>query len=189
MPALPYTISTADSESHRGELEALVRWFDLPLGNIGEFAPLSAAELPADPTTMLVHDRHMTVRVEAYHKSLVDVQVLAEHREDHVYGRQILLARRSDGEVVQYGIMRIDMRRLSEKARREVETHSAPLGRVLIRHKALRDVELIALWRIRPAAALVEHLGVPANAPIYGRSARILLDKQPAVELLEIVKV
>jgi chorismate-pyruvate lyase len=189
MPSPPCTISSADSESHRGELESLLRWFDLPLREIGQFEPVSAEELPGDFATLLVHDGHMTVTVEAHHKSLVDVQVLAEHRDVHLYGRQILLTRRSDGAVVQYGVMRLDMRRLSEKARREVETHAAPLGRVLIRHKALREVELIALWKIQPAPALAKHLSIPMDKPVFGRSARILLDKQPAVELLEIVKV
>lgn len=189
MPSPPCNISSLHSESHRGELESLLGWFDLPLREIGRFEPVSAEELPGDFATLLVHQRHMTVTVEAHHKSLVDVQVLAEHRAAHLYGRQILLTRRSDGAVVQYGVMRLDMRRLSDKARREVETHAAPLGRVLIRHKALRDVELIALWKILPAPALAKHLDIPINEAVYGRSARILLDKQPAVELLEIVTV
>lgn len=189
MPPPPCTISSADSESHRGELGALVGWFDAQLSQLGRFEPVAARDLPVDFATLLVHHSHMTVTVEAFHKSLVDVQVLKEHREKDLYGRQILLTRRSDGAVVQYGIMRIDLRRLSEKARREVETHAAPLGRVLIRHKALRDVELIALWKIQPAAALAAHLGIAADVPVFGRSARILLDKQRAVELLEIVTV
>ncbi|MEX2170283.1 MAG: hypothetical protein WD851_13300 [Pirellulales bacterium] len=189
MPPPPCTISSADSESHCGELETLVRWFDTQLGQLGHFEPVAAGELPADFSTLLVHHSHMTVAVEAFHKSRVDVRVLTEHREADLYGRQIVLTRRSDGAVVQYGIMRIDMRRLSEKARREVETHAAPLGRVLIRHKALREVELIALWKIEPSNALAAHLNIPTGEPVYGRSARILLDKRPAVELLEIVKV
>lgn len=189
MPPPPCSISADEGQSHRGEMESLVQWLGIDLSHIGKFEPVAASDLPPDFANLLVHHSHMTVTVEAYHDSLVDVRVLEEHREGDGYGRQILLTRRSDGATVLYGIMRIDLRQLSEKARREVESHAAPLGRVLIRNNVLRDVELIALWKIMPGDRLTEHLGVTTGKPIYGRSARILLDNLPAVELLEIVTV
>jgi hypothetical protein len=63
-----------------------------------------------------------------------------------------------------------------------------PLGRVLIRHNVLREVELTALWRIVPGPVLREHLQPASDTPIYGRSAQILVDERPTVQLLEIVK-
>jgi chorismate-pyruvate lyase len=84
--------------------------------------------------------------------------------------------------------MRIDLTGLPEKARTQIETHAAPLGRVMIRNNLLREVELLALWRVQPAAPLRELLGLSEGEEIYGRSARILVDGRPAVELLEIVK-
>ena len=65
---------------------------------------------------------------------------------------------------------------------------SQTLGRVLIEHDVLREVELITLWRITPGPVLQKQLGVGESDSIYGRSAQILVDERPTVQLLEIVK-
>jgi hypothetical protein len=59
---------------------------------------------------------------------------------------------------------------------------------VLIRHNVLREVELVTLWRIEPAAELQRQLQLPDSSPIFGRSAQILVDERPTVQLLEIAK-
>jgi len=61
-------------------------------------------------------------------------------------------------------------------------------GRVLIEHNVLREVELITLWQIEPGSVLRQHLQVNGKAPLYGRTAQILVDERPTVQLLEIVK-
>jgi chorismate-pyruvate lyase len=60
------------------------------------------------------------------------------------------------------------------------------LGRVLIRHNVLRHVELQQLWHVNPSPQLRELLQLAAGEPLYGRSARIVVEGRPAVELLEI---
>jgi chorismate-pyruvate lyase len=131
----------------------------------------------------------MTVTVEAFHKSEVDVRVLKEHREGDVYTRCSLLVRQSDGAVVQFGIMWINLKGLSDQVRAEIEAHKTPLGRVLIRHNVLRRVELQRLWRIHPGPYLREKLEIQASTEcVFGRSAGIIVEGRQAVELLEIVK-
>ena len=78
---------------------------DVPLYEV-----IPADEMPEPYHRLLVHDQHMTVTVEAHHKSLVDVEVLAEHRDDGNYARKILLVTQKDRKVVQYGIMRFNFR-------------------------------------------------------------------------------
>ena len=46
----------------------------------------------------------------------------------------------------------------------------------------------ITLWRIEPGPALRTHLQLADGAPVYGRSAQILVDERPNVQLLEIVR-
>jgi chorismate-pyruvate lyase len=76
---------------------------------------------------------------------------------------------------------------LPAAAREEITTQRLPLGRVLIKHNVLREVELITLWRITPGPALKSHLQLTTDEPIFGRSAQILVDERPTVQLLEIV--
>ena len=59
---------------------------------------------------------------------------------------------------------------------------------MLIEHNVLREVELITLWKIAPGPVLRQHLQLSGKTPIYGRSAQILVDERPTVQLLEIVK-
>jgi chorismate-pyruvate lyase len=107
--------------------------------------------------------------------------------EDPYYARKILLRRQSDGRVVQFGIMRVDFRFLGDVVRREIESQSTPLGRILIRHNVLREVELFKLWRVAPGEDLCRSFQCAVDEPTYGRTALIHCNRQPAIELLEIV--
>lgn len=169
------------------EPAALASLFYDSLSTVGEFAPVEAEALPQVYKSLLAHDDHMTVTVEAWHNSLVDVGVLHEVRDGDCYAREILLTRQRDGGVVQYGIMRIDLTGLPEIVRLEIESQALPLGRILIRHHVLRQVELVQLWQVKPAEALRLAMKLDSEEALYGRTARILVEGKPAVELLEIV--
>lgn len=156
---------------------------------LGQFEPVEVDQLPDAYRSLLAHHDHMTVTIEAWHNSLVDVRVLSEHRDGNLYGRQIVLTRQRDQGVVQYGIMRIDLSGLPEIVRLEIESHALPLGRIMIRHHLMREVELEQLYRVTPGAKLQAALKLESNSPreLYGRTARILVEGTPVVELLEIV--
>jgi len=162
-------------------------FFDSP-ERLGPLTPVGEADLPADYLTLLAHTGHMTITLEAWHESLVDVRVVREVKEPDRYARHSLLSRRTDGRIVQSGIMRIDLTGLPPQVRGAVELGECPLGRILIRAGLLREVELRALWRIAAGPTLAGELAIRPGAVIYGRSARILVEGRPAVELLEIVR-
>lgn len=144
-----------------------------------------ASELPPAYKSLLDHDDHMTVTVEAFHDSLVDVEVLEHKTDDQYYSRKILLKRRSDGRTVQFGIVRLTLALLDDHVRDEIIARKTPLGRILIKHHVMRRVELDALWHVTPGAELSKYFG--ADAATFGRTAWIHVNGQPAVELLEIV--
>ncbi|MDA8745888.1 hypothetical protein N9N28_14765 [Rubripirellula amarantea] len=175
------------SHSRRSELTSLVHLFVPGVEQLGDFTPVGEQDLPTGYAALLAHHDHMTVTLEAYHESLVAVQVVEERAEPAWYARQSLLARHSDRAVVQYGIMRIDLTGLPARVRECIETHAAPLGRILIKNNLLRHVELRALWRIEVGEQLATPLGIAVGEVIYGRSAAIHLSGNRAVDLLEIV--
>ncbi len=165
----------------------LATLFFSDLHELGRFEPSTVDRLPPDYRTLLAHTDHMTVALEAFHKAPVAVRALAEWRDDASYARCSLLSRQTDGAVVQFGIMRIWLADLPVAAQEEITSKRSPLGRVLIQHNVLREVELITLWRIAPGPVLREHLQVSGKTPIYGRTAQILVAERPTVQLLEIV--
>jgi chorismate-pyruvate lyase len=84
--------------------------------------------------------------------------------------------------------MRIWLSDLPAAAQEEIASKNEPLGRVLIKHNVLREVEVIKLWQIMPGPEHRHFLKVSAKTRLYGRTAQILLDERPTVQLLEIVK-
>lgn len=181
-------IAANDGRAHHDEMAALAGLFFQPIESLGKLTPVDSTDLPPAYQTLLAHNSHMTVTLEAFHSSLVDVQVVDEYPEADRYARKSLLSRQSDGRVIQLGVMRIDLRGLPPDAREDIENHTAPLGRVLIRSGVLREVEVIALWKIEPGDELRTALGCNFGEVVWGRSARILVDSRPTVELLEIIR-
>ena len=182
------TRTTSEAKLYTPSASRLAALFFSELAEIGQFEPAALDNLPEPYQNLLAHNEHMTVALESFHKSPVTVDALAEWRDDASYARASLLSRQSDRAVVQFGIMRIWLADLPAAAQDEIAEKKTPLGRVLIDHDLLREVELITLWEIIPGPVLQQHLGVNANSPIYGRTAQILVDERPTVQLLEIVK-
>jgi chorismate-pyruvate lyase len=179
---------TSDADLFTKSASRLATLFYSSLAELGQFEPVAVESLPPGYRTLLAHHDHMTVALESLHRSLVSVHALAEWRDEASYARASLLSRQSDGAIVQFGIMRIWLADLPADAQAEIASKQAPLGRVLIEHNVLREVELITLWRITPGPVLQKHLGMKAKQSIYGRTAQILVDERPTVQLLEIVK-
>src|SRR4029079_13462248 len=120
-------------------------------------------------------------------KSLVEIEALDEWQDESSYARASVLRRQTDGQVIQFGVMRIWLGDLPTAAQEEITSKRYPLGRVLIRHNLLREVAVLGLWRIEPGPVLRKHLGLDGKTPIYGRSAQILVEERPTVQVLEIV--
>jgi chorismate-pyruvate lyase len=179
---------TSDADLFSRSASRVATLFYSNLGELGRFEPVAVESLPPEYRTLLAHHDHMTVALESFHGSLVAVHALAEWRDEASYARTSLLSRQGDGATVQFGMMRIWLADLPAAAQAEIASKQAPLGRVLIEHNVLREVELITLWKIQPGPVLIKHLGVNAKEPIYGRTAQILVGERPTVQLLEIVK-
>jgi len=179
--------ATPPTSPTKRELLQLVSLFYHHLRQLGEFSERTASKCPEPYRRMLAHEAHMTVTVEQRHGCEVDVEVLATERTATHYIRKILLRRKSDARVVQYGIVRLALEALEPIVRDEIMAQRLPLGRVLIEHDVMRQVQLNALWEVHCAPELATLFGVAPGHVTYGRTALIYCDGEPAVELLEIV--
>jgi len=180
---------------------SLVQLFCSP-EEFGVLRGIPPAEVPEPDRTLLDHRSHMTVAMERFHDGLVQLRVVAKASDQLVsgaahrdwYAREILLEN-SRGELVQYGIVRIDLTHLDAATAEAIRAARRPLGRILIEAGMLREVNGVKLLEVLPGPHLLTLLGSGAAgsaavAPLrrlYGRVADIQLDGRPAVELLEIV--
>jgi chorismate-pyruvate lyase len=158
-----------------------------PSGYLAQFEPVPAAQVPPPCHGLLVHEHHMTVTVEAFHREKVDVKVLEQVRGLSAYARKILLVTQKTRRVVQFGLVRIHLQYCSPAVREEILSGQTPLGRILIQHNVLRRIEPTSYLRVVPGPAMMEWFGLREPLPTYGRLALIHCDGKPAIELLEIV--
>lgn len=171
----------------RVSLTALLSLFYQDTSQLGTFRRVASELMPEIHRGLLAHNEHMTVTVEAYHKDSVEVVVLQSTTTPEVYSREILLKTHAAHKVVQYGIVRLHLRYLADRPKFEILQEHKPLGRVLIEHQVLREVELFDLWEVSCGPSLAEFFGVPVGTKTFGRTAMIHCDNEPAIELLEIV--
>ncbi len=169
------------------DLDELVGVFFDFRDELATFRPVEASAMPEVPRRLLAHHEHMTVTVESHHRTPVRVDVLQTVVAGDVYAREILLRRTSDDGVVQYGIVRLHMGLLPEDVQREITARSKPLGRILIDHDVMREVECIALWEVAAGPRLRALFAMREGEATYGRTALIHCGGAPAIELLEIV--
>ena len=168
-------------------LDHLVSLFYDNLAPLGTFREVLVEEMPEPYRRLLAHHEHMTVSVERHHNCKVDVEVLAAKQIGDYYARKILLHRQTDQRVVLFGIPRLNLRLVSDDVKREILAENKPLGRVLIDHNVLREVQLASLYLVTPGPELCNLMKLPAPLATYARTAFIYCDGYPAVELLEIV--
>jgi hypothetical protein len=197
--------SEPDSRDPVARAAAIVRLF-CGLAEFGECRSVMPDQVPEPARALLDHRSHMTVAMERFHGCDVRLRVVAQADDgrehgpnDGWYAREILLETPA-GEIVQHGIVRIDLTHLDVPTARAIREGRRPLGRILIEAGMLREVQGVNLLEIMPGPHLQELFRLmgprPAGsspaapvseAPVYGRVADIQLDGRPAVELLEIV--
>jgi hypothetical protein len=135
-------------------------------------------EVPEPYHQLLVHTHHMTITVEEYYRSLVDVRVLSWKRTGSEYARKILL---------QFGLVRINLTVCPELVRNEILEGKTPLGRVLMQNNMLRRIEPVAFLRVSLSRTMAEWFGAEQGTTTYGRLGVIYTGDRPAVEVLEIL--
>ena len=148
---------------------------------------VTADAVPEPYHRLLVHHHHMTVTVEEYFGSRVNVRVKDRRHDGNTYARKILLELQSDGRIVQFGVVRIRLDFCSEPVRAAILEEKTPLGRILIEHDVLRRIEPMAYLRVTTGDLLTKWFGLNEPQVTYGRLGIIHCDGQPAIEVLEIL--
>ncbi len=148
-------------------------------------------EIPHPQDQLLVHHGHMTELLQKHHGRPVEVHVQDWRLDGDLYTRKIALTPAGTDKVVEWGIVRLDFRYMSDAVREEILARRKPLGAILIAHKVLRRIK--PRWFLRfPVSGPVLRLFEPpaASEPdgfAYGRIGTIYCNEEPAIELLEVV--
>lgn len=148
---------------------------------------MKTADLPEDPRSLLVHNRHMTATLNAHYGQSVALRVLSHRDERAGYRRKILLMIDAGARVVEFGIVRLNLESLPVEARKEVQARKLPLGEILAKYDVMTRVEPRWYLYFSPPSPIVQYFAPRPPREAYGRLGVIYCDGQPAVELLEVV--
>jgi hypothetical protein len=168
--------------------EALLRLFHPPEESFATIRAAESGDVVEPYRSLLDHRSHMTVAMDRHHGGAVGLRVVTVCDPGDggaEYAREILLER-SPGEVVLYGIVRIDLRTVDGATASAIRAARIPLGRLLIEAGFLRDVHHVSLLHVIPGRGLSGLFGRVHAGATFGRVADISLSGRPAVELLEV---
>ncbi len=179
-------VGSGQAMNPRDELLSLTDLFPEPEALFLGAEHIPSAVTPEPYKTMLVHDHHMTVAMETHHGCAVDVRVIDSKLNGNEYARKILLLKHGTLSVVQFGIVRFHLEYVTQAVREQIIAGQIPLGRILINHNVLRNIDLGAILEITAGPGLATYLPMPVGAVTYGRLATIFCNRLPAVDLLEI---
>lgn len=157
----------------------------------GYFAPecsiIQPENIPQPSDELLVHHQHMTVVLQRHHGGPVQVHVLEEHLDGDRYTRKIKLTPVGSEKVVEYGIVRLDLRFMPDAVKQEILAKRKPLGAILIEHKVHRRIKPRYFLRFPEGSAVLKLFGHDSGQTLCGRLGTIYCDEEPCIELLEIV--
>ena len=145
-----------------------------------------AKDMPEPYHTLLVHDRHMTVTLEDFWKSPVNVHVIDCHEDGPLYTRKISLSN-DTGRSVEYGAVQIDLSCCSDAVRQQIVSRDTPLGRILVDNDVMTRINCRLYFRLTPTPEIMRTYGLDNNEPLYGRFATVEFDSQPAMILIEVM--
>lgn len=147
---------------------------------------LSPDRMPQPYRRLLVHHGHMTETLRSHHGREVALKVLAARQDGDSYQRRIILTLADSDRVVEIGLVRIHLQFTDEDVRRRILARQTPLGDILIRANVLRRIEPRWYYRFDGACPLLADFDRRIT-DAYGRLGTIYCNRQPAIELLEIV--
>jgi len=153
----------------------------------GAWEAVKPEAMPDSFRRLLVHRDHMTTKLRAFHGAEVELRVLAERLDGDVYRRKIVLTLSGTARVVEFGVVRIDLRFVPGVVRNSILNGRRPLGEVLIDNAVMRRIEPRWYLRFPASCAMLAEAGLAPSGDVFGRIGTIFCNGEPAIELLEVI--
>jgi hypothetical protein len=149
--------------------------------------PIAPDRIPQPYQSLLVHQRDMTLTLEAHFGGRVALRPLATFTVGPWYYRRVLLAQEYSGRPVEMGAIRMKLAALPRKVQADIRRNQVPLGRLL------RDAGVDFTSMPREFFAVVpnpEMMGVfwmREPRTLYGRRTEVLLDGRAIGDIVEVL--
>ena len=149
--------------------------------------PIAPDDIPQPYRSLLVHQRDMTLTLEAHFGGRVVLRPLSTFTAGPWYYRRVLLAQEYSGRPVEMGAIRIKLAAFPRKVQAEIRRNQVPLGRIL------RDggVDFTSMPReffaVAPNAEMMGVFWMREPRTLYGRRTEVLLDGKALGDIVEVL--
>jgi chorismate-pyruvate lyase len=148
---------------------------------------LPPESIPSPYRSLLVHERDMTMTLEAHHDGRVVLRTLSSFREGHSYVRKVLLAEEVSGRPVEMGIIAVDLDAFSRPIRDRILRGQVPLGRLLREGGVDYLSRPTAFLAIEPNSELLGVFWMGKPRTLYGRQTELTLKGRKIGDVVEIL--
>ena len=123
---------------------------------------------------LLVHDRDMTPTLEAHYGQTISLKVLEKKQVGQVLLRRVLLVGDADGQVTEFGAIRIDLSLFDDQPRQMILACHRPLGGILAQFAIEHICCATRYFRVRPDDVIAAALGGDCGDTLFGRHNQML---------------
>jgi hypothetical protein len=149
--------------------------------------PIQPDDIPSPYRSLLVHERDMTLTLEAHFGGRVVLRPLSTYQRGAWYYRRVLLAQEYSGRPVEMGAIRIRLAAFSPEVRAEILRNAVPLGRILrdggVDFKSKAKVFLA----VTPNPEMMGVFWMREPRTLYGRQTEVLLAGKRIGDIVEVL--
>jgi hypothetical protein len=152
-----------------------------------ETRPIAPERIPSPYRSLLVHERDMTLTLEAHFGGRVLLRALSTFRKGSSYYRRVLLVQEYSARPVEMGAVRIDLMAFKPKIRSQILGNRVPLGRLLrdggVDYRSLPTVFLA----VTPNSEMMGVFWMREPRILYGRQTEMSIDGRKVGDIVEIL--
>lgn len=149
-----------------------------------EIAP---ARIPLPYRSLLVHERDMTLTLEAHFGGRVSLRALSTFQDGHSYFRRVLLVQEYSARPVEMGAIRIDLQAFAPRIRAAILKNRVPLGRVLrdggVDYRSLPTTFL----SVTPNSEMMGVFWMREPVTLYGRKTEMSVGGRKIGDIVEVL--
>jgi chorismate-pyruvate lyase len=143
--------------------------------------------IPLPYRSLLVHQRDMTLTLEAHFGGKVSLRPLSTFRKGAAYYRRVLLVQEYSARPVEMGAVRIDLGAFKPRMRQQILANRIPLGRLLREGGVDYRSEPRVFLAVKPNPEMMGVFWMREPRTLYGRKTEMSIDGRKVGDIVEIL--
>jgi chorismate-pyruvate lyase len=149
--------------------------------------PVDPDGIPMPYRALLVHERDMTITLEAHFGGRVVLRPLSTFSSDGWYCRRVLLAQEYSGRPVEMGAIRIRLDTLDPAVQEAIHRNEVPLGRLLRDAGVDFTSRPRVFFAVTPNPEMTGVFWMREPRTLYGRRTDVLHGGEPIGDIVEVL--